>query len=456
MNILNINELNLDSGLYFLGIGGISMSAIAMILSGKGYKVCGYDRTLNEVTDKLEANGIKVYDSYDASQLENCGAVIYSAAFGETHPVMQEVLKSGKPLYSRAEVLGALANLYKNSVAVAGTHGKSTTSGMLGHVLLNALGCDPTVVVGAVMRDVGSTYRIGKDENFIFEACEYKDSFLSFFPKIAVVLNIKLDHTDYFTGIEHMRASFTQYMNNTGKDGYAIYNYDCENCILSSKDYVGTHVTFSADGNDEAAYCAKNVSMTSGFATYDVYKHGEFFLSVKLSAPGEHNIANSLAVVAVCDIIGISKEDIVKGLYSYAGVGRRFEYKGSFCGAEVYDDYAHHPDEIKVTLAAAKSLARGRVVCVFQPHNYSRLRDLFEDFKYSFTDADLLVLCPLYAAREACGTEVSSELLSKYIENSLYLESFDAVKEYLKTELKSGDLLLIMGAGDISKLANSI
>ena len=453
---MKINELKLDSGLYFLGIGGISMSAIAMILAEKGYRISGYDRSLGDVTDKLVANGIKVYDTFEQSQLENCGAIIYSAAFGNDHPIMQEVLKANKPLYSRAEVLGALANLYTNSVAVAGTHGKSTTSGMLGHVLLNAVGCDPTVVVGAVMRDVGSTYRIGKDDNFIFEACEYKDSFLSFFPKIAVVLNIKLDHTDYFTGIEHMRDSFTKYMNNSGKDGYAVYNLDCENCVLAAEGYVGKRITFSANGSKKANYYADNVSLAGGFATFDVYRNGEFFLSLRLSAPGEHNVANSLAVVAVCDLIGISKEDIVKGLYSYAGVGRRFEYKGSFCGAEVYDDYAHHPDEIKVTLSAAKAIARGRVIAVFQPHNYSRLRDLFDEFKTAFSDADQLILCPLYAAREACGTEVSSEKLSKEIKDSKYFGTFNEIKEYLKTELKAGDLLMIMGAGDIAKLANSI
>ncbi len=453
---MNIKELNLNKGLYFLGIGGISMSAIAMILAGKGYSVSGYDRTLGDVTDKLEKNGIKVYSEFDASQLDDCDAVIYSAAFGNDHPIMQAVLASGKSIYSRAEVLGALANLYKNSIAVAGTHGKSTTSGMLGHVLLNAVGCDPTVVVGAVMRDVGSTYRIGSDDNFVFEACEYKDSFLSFFPKIAVVLNISLDHTDYFSGIEHMRNSFTQYMNNSGKDGYAIYNYDCENCRLAAEGYCGTKITFSANGNKNATYYAENVCNCCGFPTFDVYKNGEFFLSIKLSAPGEHNVANSLAVVAVCDLIGINKEDIVKGIVSFVGVGRRFEYKGSFCGADVYDDYAHHPDEIKVTLSAAKAIARNRVVCVFQPHNYSRLRDLFEDFAVSFDDADLLILAPLYAAREACGDEVSSELLSERINGSKYFETFEEIKNFLSNELASGDLLLIMGAGDITKLANSI
>ena len=453
---MKISDLKLDSGLYFLGIGGISMSAIAMILAEKGYKVSGYDRTVGDVTDKLTKYGISVYDEFKPEQLDNCSAIIYSAAFGNDHPVMQEVSKTGLPLYSRAEVLGALGNLYANSIAVAGTHGKSTTSGMLGHVLLNAVGCDPTILVGAVMRDVGSTYRIGHDNNFVYEACEYKDSFLSFFPKIAIVLNISLDHTDYFTGIDHMRKSFTQYMNNSGKDGYAIYNCDCENCILAAKEYVGTPITFSALGNHDADYFADNIKFVNGFASFDVFKSNKFFVSLKLSAPGEHNISNALAAVAACDLIGISKEDIVKGIYSYAGVGRRFEYKGSFCGADVYDDYAHHPDEIKVTLSAAKAISQGRVVCVFQPHNYSRLRDLFDDFSTAFSDADLLILCPLYAAREACGDEVSSELLASKINNAEYFETFDQIKSYLKTVLRENDLLLIMGAGDITKLANSI
>lgn len=432
------------------------MSAIAMILAGKNFVISGYDRAPSEVTAKLERNGIKVFYEFEPSQLNDCDIVIYSAAFGPDHPIMMQTVATGITLYSRAEILGALAKLYKNSVAVAGTHGKSTTSGMLGHVFLNAAGCDPTVVVGAVMRDVGSTYRIGKDDNFIFEACEYKDSFLSFFPKIAVMLNVSLDHTDYFSGIEHMRSSFEKYLNNTGPDGYAVYNSDCENCVLSAANYIGTHITFSAGGNKAADYYAENISFNCGFASFDVYKKGSFFLSLKLSAPGEHNISNALAAIAVSDLCGISKEDIVKGIVSFAGVGRRFEYKGSFCGADVYDDYAHHPDEIKVTLAAAKAIANSRVVCVFQPHNYSRLRDLFDEFKKSFDDADLLILCPLYAAREACGNEVSSELLSKNIKGSVYIETFDEVKQYLSVNLKQGDLLLIMGAGDITKLANSI
>ena len=432
------------------------MSAIAMILKENGFSISGYDRTLGEVTDKLESNGIKVYSEFDASQIESCDAIVYSAAFGNDHPIFKAAKDSGKILFSRAEILGAIASLFENSIAIAGTHGKSTTSGMLGHVLLNSESCDPTVVVGAVMRDVGSTYRVGKDKNFVFEACEYKDSFLSFFPRIAVILNVALDHTDYFNGIEHMRNSFVSFINNYGNEGYAIYNYDCENSKICIRDHVGKSISFSAKGDSNANYYAQNIKFISGFASFDVYKNNEFYISLKLSAPGEHNVANSLAVVACCDMIGVPQQDIINGIGTFVGVGRRFEYKGRFCGADVYDDYAHHPDEIKVTLNAAKAVSRGRLIAVFQPHNYSRLLDLFEDFKTSFNDADQLILCPLYAAREASGTEVSSELLSKQIENSVYFETFDQIKEYLKSFLKEDDLLIIMGAGDISKLANDL
>lgn len=453
---MNLNELPKGAKIYFLGIGGISMSAIAMILKGKGYDISGYDRTKSDVTDRLEKNGIKVFDNFDESHLEGVTHAVFSAAFLPEHPLMQAIKSKGIKLFSRAEILGSIASMYKNSVAVAGTHGKSTTSGMLAHIFLNAKGCDPTSVVGAVMRDVGSTYRIGTDDNFLFEACEYKDSFLSFYPNIAVILNISLDHTDYFKDIEDIKKSFAKFASNTGKNGCTVFNLDCRNCKDALKNYEGRKITFSENGNENADYYAKNIEMIGGYASFDVYKDKEFFLSVKLSEPGRHNVSNSLAAIAVCDICGISKEDIVKGIVSFSGVGRRFEYKGSFCGADVYDDYAHHPDEIKATLAAAKSVAKGRVICVFQPHNYSRLRDLYADFKTSFSDADLLVLCPLFAAREACGTEVSSKMLSEELDNSVYFDTFDEIKDYLKTVLRDGDLLMIMGAGDISKLANSI
>ncbi len=453
---MRIEELPIDSDIYFIGIGGISMSAIALILSGRGYRISGYDRTVSGTTEKLITSGITVYSEFDPSQLDGITHAVFSAAFTGDHPIMQEISKRRIKLYSRAEILGAIADMYENSVAIAGTHGKSTTSGMIGHTFLGARGCDPTTVVGAVMRDVGSTYRIGSDSNFIFEACEYKDSFLSFFPHIAVVLNVSLDHTDYFPSLSAIKDSFTRFMNNTGEDGYAVYNIDCPNTVSAAKGYKGNHITFSANGNTRADYFAANIVMHGGYATFDVFRSGAFFVSLKLSAPGEYNVANALAAVSVCDISGISKEDIVRGIGSFVGVGRRFEYKGSYCGADVYDDYAHHPDEIKATLSAARQIAKSRVVCVFQPHNYSRLLDLYDEFVSAFDDADTLILCPLYAAREACGEEVSSKMLADDIKGAIYFETFEEIKTALTGILEDGDLLIIMGAGDITALANSI
>ena len=451
---MNVTEYKPGSKLYFLGIGGISMSALALIMQSRGFQIRGYDRARSDVTDGLEDAGIKVCFEFDEKELSACDAVVYSAAFGESHPVLIAARKTGKPLYTRAQLLGGIASTYKNSVGVAGTHGKSTTSGMLGHIFLNARGCDPTVIVGAVMRDVASTYRLGSDGNFIFESCEYRDSFLSFYPRIAVVLNIALDHTDYFKNIEQMRDSFTRFMNNAGEKGYAVYNLDCENCRLAAQGVTAHKITFSAEGNESADYYAKNLKEREGHSEFDVYRRGEYLYTLKPGAPGRHNAANSLAAAAVCDISGVSAEDTVAGIAGFRGVGRRFEPLGEFCGARVYDDYAHHPDEIKATLATARELAGGHnVVCVFQPHNYSRLRDLYKDFTTSFTAADKLILCPLYAAREQSDGAVSSETLSALIPGAEYYDDYGKITARLEKLVSPGDIIVIMGAGDISKYA---
>lgn len=452
---MGINDLKKGARLYFLGIGGVSMSAIALILSARGYTVAGYDRASSPATDALIEKGINVSFDFDPSVLSSFDAVVYSAAFGSEHPVMKQTVAAGIPLISRAEMLGHVAEHHANSIAVAGTHGKSTTSGLLGHIFINAAGCDPTVIVGATMRDVNSTYRIGSDENFIYEACEYKDSFLSFFPHASVVLNISLDHTDYFRSMEQMRRSFTRFMNNCDEDGYALYNLDCENCIRAAEGVTKRKVTFSAEGSENADYRAVNIKSEKGLYEYDVYRGSEFLVHLSLSVPGVHNVADSLAAAAVCDMSGISPHDIAEGVKSFYGVGRRFERVGEANGAIVYDDYAHHPDEIKATLSAAKQLAGdNRVICVFQPHNYSRLHDLYPEFTKAFTDADELYLCPLYAARGTCGTEVSSETLARDA-GGTYCDSFKKAKAYVMSSARKGDIVIIMGAGDIYKLSES-
>ena len=443
-----LDELRQHHCVYLIGIGGISMSALALILAEKGFEVRGYDLTESEVLETLRQAGVRVYLKDEPEAFDGVDLVCYTAAVGSEHPQMKLAAACGARIVSRAELLGCIASSYERSVAVAGTHGKSTTTGMLAHLLLQTAGYDPTVAVGAVLPELGAAYRIGKDEHFIFEACEYKDSFLSFFPQMAVVLNIQLDHTDYFHSLDQMVDSFKQFFRNAGPEGYGIYNLDCENCRLASEGIEGKKLTFSAEGNREADFFAEHVDMTGGFARFDVYRQGEFLLHAELGVPGLHNVSNTLAAVIAATLCGLTPEEIASGLSTYRGVSRRFEFLCEWNGAKLYDDYAHHPEEILATLSAARAMTKGRVVCVFQPHNYSRLRDLFEDFCTAFRDADVLVLTKLYAAREAAGSEVSAELLAKRT-GAVYLDEKEMIPEYLEKNLSPGDTVLLVGAGDI-------
>lgn len=452
---MKINELMQFRCVYMIGAGGVSMSSLALILLEKGVEVRGYDRSRSGVTERLEQAGVTMYYEDVPEGFDGVDLVCFTAAVGEEHPQMVLARKSGAKIISRAELLGCIAASYPYSVAVAGTHGKSTTSGMISHIFMHTPGCDPTVVVGAKITEIDSAYRIGKDDTFIFEACEYKDSFLSFYPKVSIVLNIQLDHTDYFRSLEHMRKSFEHFLGNTEKDGICILNLDCENCRIAMESCKRSVVTYSSDGNENADYYAKNIDLSDGFGKFDVYYRGSFLLHAALKVPGIHNVSNALAAVAACVPAGLSPEAIAEGLGGYCGVNRRFEFLCEKGGARYFDDYAHHPDEIKVTLAAAKAITKGRVICVFQPHNYSRLRDLFEDFKGCFADADQLVLTKLYAARESAGEEVSSALLAEET-GAVYIDLLEEIPAYLEKNAMPGDTVLIMGAGDIGKLAEKM
>lgn len=443
-----IDELRQYRCVYLIGIGGISMSALALILAEKGFEVRGYDRTESEVLETLRRAGIKIYLTDVPEAFDGVELVCYTAAVGSDHPQMKLAAACGARIITRAELLGCLASSYACSVAVAGTHGKSTTTGMLAHLLLHTAGYDPTVAVGAVLPELGAAYRIGTDGNFLYEACEYKDSFLSFSPNIAVVLNIQLDHTDYFHSIDQMVDSFTRFFRNAETEGTGIYNLDCENCRRAAKGIEGAAITFSAEGNPDADYTAQHIDLTGGFARFDVYCQGEFLLHAELGVPGLHNVSNALAAIAAASVCGLLPEEIASGLSTYRGVSRRFEFLCEWNGAKLYDDYAHHPEEIRATLAAARAMTKGRVVCVFQPHNYSRLRDLFEEFCTAFTDADVLVLTKLYAAREAAGSEVSAALLAERT-GAVYLDEKERIPEYLEQILAPGDTVLLVGAGDI-------
>lgn len=442
---------------YFIGIGGISMSSLAHIAKEMGMNVGGYDRTPSHLTRKFESEGITVNYELSPNHIEPYDVVIYTAAISKDNPELAYALEcdaAGKKycIY-RADFLGYLMSRHKNRIGVAGMHGKSTATSMIAHIFL-AAELDPTIVSGAELSCLGGAYRIGGEDNFIMEACEYQDSFLSFTPNIAVILNIDMDHPDYFADLEQIIGSFKRYLA-IADSGYAVVNADCLNVRRASEEYRGTRVSFGLE--NIADFTAANITFDHGRAEFDIIKKGEPFTHVKLGITGRHNIMNALASAAAADICGVSADAIAVGLASFTGAKRRMELRGNVSGlpegvtVPLYDDYAHHPTEIRATLSGALACGYERVLVVYQPHTYSRTNELFSEFAASF-DGVKLILADIYAARETNVYGVSSEALAKRIEGAVYLPSFDAIAEYLRAELKDGDMLIVMGAGDIIKL----
>ena len=322
---------------------------------------------------------------------------------------------------------------------------------MCAEVFIDA-GVSPTVLSGAELDIMGGAYTVGEGGDFIFEACEYMDSFLDFNPTVAVILNVEMDHVDYFHSIEQIRSSFAKYASITGEGGYAVANMDDENVRLSLADYRGTLISFGIDGA-ELDFRGANISCERGRYCFDILKKGEFFCHVSLSVTGRHNIYNALACAAAADICGLSAEAISRGLAKFRGAKRRMEYRVTLDGADIYEDYGHHPTEISTTLAGAKGLAEGRLICVYQPHTYSRTKALFDDFSRAFDAADRVLLCDVYAAREIDDGTVSSALLAEAIgERAVYCGNIESTARALRNELRAGDLAIVMGAGDIYKV----
>lgn len=448
-------DINNYSSFYFIGIGGISMSSLALILKRDGKSVKGYDRRRSDATKSLENEGIEVFYTCDKANGEGCEVAVYTAAVDESHPEMVFAAERGMLIVSRAELLGAIAKSYPNSIAVAGTHGKSTTCGILSQIFLSLQGADPTILIGAKLPSISSTFRTGHDGNFVFEACEYKDSFLQFYPTVSVILNVELDHTDYFESIERMDSSFKQFMANTAPNGCVIINKDSEHAMLSAAGYDGKLYTYSVK-DPSADFYAKNIHYTNGLPGYTLVFKGREVFNAELSIPGVHNISNSLAAVAAAFMSKVPDEAILKGLKDFMGVGRRFEYKGELNGAKVYDDYAHHPDEIKATLAAAKKMNFKRLISVFQPHTYSRTHDLMEGFRGAFGDADVKIFAEIFPAREENIYGVSSSDIAGGMDNALCIDSFEGIVRHLRDNAKEGDLIILMGAGDIDQVSKML
>lgn len=447
-NHTNSIDLQKYKNVYFIGIGGSSMSSLAMILKRRGCVVRGYDRAHTRETEMLQNSGIPVYDTTDASHFDGAELIVYTVAFAPDHPEMVLAAQRGVPVIPRARLLEAIAADYPNSIGIAGTHGKSTTSGMTAQIFLSEEQADPTVLIGAALPAIGAAYRIGSDGNFIFEACEYKDSFLSFYPRIAVVLNVRLDHTDYFASLEQLKGSFRQFMNNAGDSGIALVNADAPDAVEAARDVL-PQVRYFSVKDPAADYFAGSITYDGGFASFDIYAFGTLLCRASLSVIGSFNVSNALAAAASAHLSGVSAKAIARGLSEFRGVARRFEYLGELNGARVFTDYAHHPDELKATLAAAKAAAGGRLVTLFQPHTFSRLHDLFDDFAASFGDSSLPLFTDVFSAREVNTSGVHAGLLADAA-GGVYLPTLEESARYLEANVRPGDTVLLIGAGNVN------
>lgn len=437
---------------YFAGIGGISMSSLALILKGKGIAVSGYDMNKSKSTELLEQNGICVHYSYEDVSFPEADTLVYTAAMKNDDPILVKARERGLDIFTRAELLGAITGDYKHSVGVAGTHGKSSTTGFLAEIMLCADN-DSTILAGAVMPSVGSTYRVGDGDCAVFEACEYKNSYHYMRPTVKVILNVELDHVDFFGNLENVIQSFRKYIDTPGKNGenIAVVNLDNENAVKASENTGAKVVFFSVE--KDADYCAKNIDLSDGYGEFDIYEKGEKLGRVKLSIPGIHNVANAVAACAAARLCGVGTDAVLCGLSRFIGVKRRFEKVTTLpSGAIIIDDYAHHPDEIKVTLTSAKSIARGKVICIFQPHTYSRTAALKTDFAKALSIADKVLLAPIYAARETNTYGISSGDVASLISGGESLDSFEALRCRAEELAQKGDIVLTMGAGDVYKV----
>lgn len=436
------------SSIFFIGIGGISMSALAHLSRSAGFRVGGSDRGENDQVALLRAEGIPVFPEHDRKNIAGYDAVVYTVAISPDNPEYLAAKDAGIPLLSRADYLGYLMTAYRTRIGIAGMHGKSTCTAMCAQIFLRA--ADPTVLCGAELPSLGgSTYRIGRDrEHFVFEACEYMDSFLDFSPTLAVILNIGMDHVDYFHSMEQIRTSFLRFAERTGKTGAVLFNADDPESALAMAPFPGEKHSFSAEGRAE--FSALHIRVSDGRMCFDFCRDGKLLTPVSLRVFGWHNIYNALAAASAAVLCGVSPALAASALSEYTGAHRRMEWRGTINGAQVYDDYAHHPDEIRATLAGIREMGFERILCAYQPHTYSRTAGLYDEFVGALKEADLVFLADIYAAREQNTFGVSSAALAEKIgSGARYCASFASVAEELRKAARPGDAVIVMGAGDI-------
>lgn len=439
---------------HLIGIGGVSMSPLAEVLIGAGLIICGSDMSESEKTDHLESLGVEVKIGHAA---ENVAAdaqfVVRTAAVHEDNPEIVEAHRRNIPVFERAQAWGAIMTHYKNALCISGTHGKTTTTSMSTHILMAAQR-DPTVMIGGTLPLLQAGHRVGKGDTIVMESCEYYNSFLFFSPTVAVILNVEADHLDFFKDLEDVKTSFRRFAELVPENGYVVANVDDENTMSALSGLDRKIVTFGLS-NDADVY-ADNIEQKGAQTEFDVIHLGEFFAHVSLRVPGLHNVKNALAATAAAICLGLDATAVSYGLAGFTGAGRRFEFKGKFNGADVYDDYAHHPGELKALLDAVEPLGYKRVVLVFQPHTYSRTAALFDDFVNQLKRADLTYLAEIYAARETNTLGISSADLAKNIPNAIFLPTFEELEKALRFTAAPGDIILTVGAGNIYKIGEQL
>ena len=439
---------------HLAGIGGVSMCPLAEVLAGMGLQVQGSDMSESDTVRQLRAQGIPVAVGHSAENLKDCALVIRTAAIHDDNPEISGAVARGIPVYERAQAWGAIMQHYQNAVCISGTHGKTTTTSMATHIFMAAQ-ADPTVMIGGTLPLLHSGYRVGRGDTIILESCEYCNSFLNFFPTVAVILNVEADHLDFFKDLADIEHSFHAFADLVPQRGYIISNADDPGAREAVKGL--SHPVFTFGIADPDADCtAHNVAFHDGCPTFDVVIRGETYAHVELHIAGRHNILNSLAAASAAYVLGIPGSAVEEGLATFHGAGRRFERKGTFHGADVFDDYAHHPAELHALLTTAQSMGYERVICAFQPHTYTRTKALFDDFVRELQLPDVTILAEIYAAREKNDIGISSQDLAAKIPGAVYCSTLDQVADQLAELARPGDLILTVGAGDIFRAGEKL
>ena len=458
MVTLSINDFK-NEKIFFSGIGGVSMSSLAMILKSNGFSVCGSDRASSHITDKLENSGIKVYLKQEAANISEIGLVVRTAAVSDDNPEILRARELGIPVMERCTLLGQVMKNYKERINIAGTHGKTTTTSMMSLILMYA-GVEPTIMVGGDFDKIGGNLLIGEKDYFVCEACEYVESFLEFFPTSSIILNIEADHLDYYRDIEHIKSAFSKFILRT--DNIIMLNGDDANACDIIKATKDKNIILF--GIENGKYKAKNIIYNKSTTEYDLYCNNVFIGKITLKVAGEHSVYNSLAVSGLALELGIDISHIKSALFDFTGAKRRMELVGSLRdgillrdGISIYDDYAHHPTEIQTTISSIRQKNPKRLVVLFQPHTYTRTRALKQEFIDVLSKGiDKLYILDIYAAREKNTGDIHSNDLVSEIEGALYIKDLEDAAEIIKNELKDGDIFVTVGAGDVFKVGQSL